>query len=275
MDLTLTPPAVSFDLTTARLNIDILKLGTYKRYNMFISGKTDVGKRRSNNQDCFNITELDGGAFLCTVCDGMGGANGGNIASDIACKVYVANVRSAYGTASDEEVMKNAICKANSAVYEASNSDPALTGMGTTLVSALIHPEGEITVANIGDSRLYYFTNGQLTQITHDHSYVQYLVDMGQITVSEAKKASIRNIIIRSVGNEAETTPDFFHLDYEPDGKLLLCTDGLTNCATADQITKVVKQADGDTMDKATDKLVKYANDGGGLDNITVIMVKL
>ena len=85
MDLTLTPPAVSFDLTTARLNIDILKLGTYKRYNMFISGKTDVGKRRSNNQDCFNITELDGGAFLCTVCDGMGGANGGNIAGDIAC----------------------------------------------------------------------------------------------------------------------------------------------------------------------------------------------
>ena len=242
---------------------------------MFISGKTDVGKRRANNQDCYNITELHDGTILCTVCDGMGGANGGNIASDIACRIYVSSIKAAYGTATDEEVMKQAIAAANNAVYEASNSEPSLNGMGTTLVSALIHPNGSITVANIGDSRLYFFNEGQLTQITHDHSYVQYLVDMGQITVSEAKKASIRNIIIRSVGNEPETSADFFNIDYVAGAKLLLCTDGLTNCATIEQITKAVKGADADTMDKATDRLIKYANDGGGLDNITVILIKL
>lgn len=242
---------------------------------MFISGKTDVGKRRANNQDCFNITELDDGSVLCTVCDGMGGANGGNIASDIATRVFVSSVRLSYGTASDEEVMRNAIKEANKAVFEASNSDKALTGMGTTLVSALIHRGGDITVANVGDSRLYFFSGGQLTQITHDHSYVQYLVDMGQITVNEAKKASIRNIIIRSIGNEAETTPDFFHLSHDQEGKLLLCTDGLTNCVTNEQIQKTIKSADADNLDKCTDKLIKLANDGGGLDNITVVLVIL
>lgn len=243
---------------------------------MFFIGKTDVGKRRANNQDCFNITELDDGAVLCTVCDGMGGANGGNIASDIASRVYVSNVRHNYGSDADEAVMKNAVAIANSAVYEASNLDEALKGMGTTLVSALVHDKGQITVINVGDSRLYSIINGEITQVTHDHSYVQYLVDMGQITISEAKKASIRNIIIRSIGNEEKTTPDSFEIEYNENGFLLLCTDGLSNFVSNEQMLKLVKNVSTkEDADKCTDKLIKLANDAGGTDNITVILIKL
>lgn len=243
---------------------------------MFFIGKTDVGKRRANNQDCFNITELDGGSVLFTVCDGMGGANGGNIASDIASRVYVSNVRHALGTDSDENVMKNAVVMANSAVYEASNSDESLKGMGTTLVSALVHENGQITVINVGDSRLYLIKDGDITQITHDHSYVQYLVDMGQITITEAKNASIRNIIIRSIGNEEQTSPDVFNIEYNDNTYLLLCTDGLSNFVTNDQMLKAVKNVTTkEDADKCTDKLIKLANDMGGTDNITVILIKL
>ena len=243
---------------------------------MFFIGKTDVGKRRANNQDCFNITELDGGSVLFTVCDGMGGANGGNIASDIASRVYVSNVRHALGTDSDENVMKNAVVMANSAVYEASNSDESLKGMGTTLVSALVHENGQITVINVGDSRLYLIKDGDITQITHDHSYVQYLVDMGQITITEAKNASIRNIIIRSIGNEEQTSPDVFNIEYNDKTYLLLCTDGLSNFVTNDQMLKAVKNVTTkEDADKCTDKLIKLANDMGGTDNITVILIKL
>ena len=162
---------------------------------MFISGKTDVGKRRVNNQDCFNITQLDGETFLCTVCDGMGGANGGNIASEIACGVYTDFVKEGFSPDSenDAELMKAAVARANSAVYEAAQADPALKGMGTTLVSVLLRKSGKATIINVGDSRLYSISNGQICQVTRDHSYVQYLVDMGQITVSEAKNASIRD----------------------------------------------------------------------------------
>ncbi|MBQ7780055.1 MAG: Stp1/IreP family PP2C-type Ser/Thr phosphatase [Clostridia bacterium] len=244
---------------------------------MFICGKSDVGKRRVNNQDCFSVTPLSGGAFLCTVCDGMGGANGGNIASEIACRVYTDFVKESFSpeNENDAELMKAAITCANTAVYEAAQADQALKGMGTTLVSALVREKGKATVINVGDSRLYSLGAGQIRQITRDHSYVQYLVDMGQITVNDAKSASIRNIIIRSIGNEAKTNPDIFHLDHETDGYLLLCTDGLTNCVPNDVIAENVKADSGEELEKCAEKLIDLANEGGGNDNITVLLVKL
>ncbi len=244
---------------------------------MFISGKSDVGKRRVNNQDCFNVTPLPDGAFLCTVCDGMGGANGGNIASEIACRVYTDFVKEGYTSsgADDAALMKTAVAHANTAVYEAAQTDPALKGMGTTLVSALVRENGIATVINVGDSRLYSLSTGQIRQITRDHSYVQYLVDMGQITVNEAKSASIRNIIIRSIGNEPKTNPDIFHLDHETDGYLLLCTDGLTNCVPNDVIAENIKAESGEELDACAQRLIELANEGGGSDNITVLLVKL
>jgi len=168
---------------------------------MIFSGKTDVGKRRANNQDKFDITELESGAVLLTVCDGMGGANGGSEASRIAISVYTETVSSGYASSLSDlgNLLRRAVAAANKAVYDAAASEESLSGMGTTLVSALVSPDGHVDVINVGDSRLYHITDEGNKQITRDHSYVQYLVDMGQITVKEAKTASIRNIIIRSV----------------------------------------------------------------------------
>ncbi len=244
---------------------------------MFISGKSDVGKRRVNNQDCFSIDELGSGSYLLTVCDGMGGANGGNIASEIACRVYTDYVKENYDPSaeSDAELLKSGVTKANTAVYEAAAADPALQGMGTTLVSALVRENGSATVINVGDSRLYSLADGSITQVTRDHSYVQYLVDMGQITVSEAKNFSRRNIIIRSIGNEAKTNPDIFDIDPIKGGYLLLCTDGLTNCVSNEVIAGTVSASDKEQLDACADKLIDLANDGGGSDNITVLLIKL
>ena len=244
---------------------------------MIFSGKSDVGKRRANNQDNFNITDLAGGACLLTVCDGMGGAKGGNVASGIACSVYTETVCRGFSAEEPHNtaLLKEAVTAANTAVYEVAMADEALKGMGTTLVSALVTPDGRISVVNVGDSRLYALTDGELKQITHDHSYVQYLVDMGQITMKEAKTASIRNIIIRSVGNEAETTPDLFSLSLQEGAYLLLCSDGLTNCVANDVLAATVHAEDLDSLNRCAETLISLANEGGGIDNITVVLAKI
>lgn len=243
---------------------------------MIFCGKTDVGKRRANNQDCYAVTPLPDGACLLTVCDGMGGVNGGNVASEIACRVYTEAVVGGYdGEGNDTELMRTAVASANTAVYEAASSDEALKGMGTTLVSALVRADGSVTVVNVGDSRLYCLTDKELCQISRDHSYVQYLVDMGQITMKEAKNASIRNIIIRSVGNEAQTNPDFFTIAPAPGSYLLLCTDGLTNCVPNELLAETIHGDTEEELNACAERLISLANEGGGTDNITVILGKL
>ncbi len=243
---------------------------------MIVCGKSDVGKRRTNNQDKFHITVLPGDAFLLTVCDGMGGANGGNVASQIACSVYTEKVTLGYAPELTDcgTLLQEAVTAANVAVYEAAQRDESLKGMGTTLVSVLIRKDGQATVVNVGDSRLYTLKKGELTQITRDHSYVQYLVDKGQITLKEAKTSSIRNIIIRSVGNEPKTSPDLFRIVLEPGTYLLLCSDGLTNCVPNDRLVKAIAAETMEELDACATRLVELANEGGGVDNITVILGK-
>ncbi len=244
---------------------------------MIFSAKSDVGKRRANNQDNYNITPLEEGAFLFTVCDGMGGANGGHVASRIACSVYTETIRQGYSTENPHNaaLLKEAVAAANTAVFEAAVADKSLQGMGTTLVSALVTPDRRVSVVNVGDSRLYTLFDNDLKQITRDHSYVQYLVDMGQITMKDAKTASIRNIIIRSVGNEAETSPDLFSLELEPGAYLLLCSDGLTNCVSNELLSATLHAEDQEALDHCASALIALANDGGGLDNITVVLAKI
>ncbi len=244
---------------------------------MFFSGISDIGKRRATNQDSFSIIPLSGGHTLCTVCDGMGGASGGNVASEIALSTYTEYVENNFTSETEkwQQLLFDAVSAANTAVYERAAGDEALKGMGTTLASLLVSENGDACAVNVGDSRIYCLDGGALRQITRDHSYVQYLVDMGQLTLKEAETASIRNIIIRSVGNEAAANPDFFDLKLGSGSVILLCSDGLTNCVGSDGIVGAISAENEDELKASAEKLIELANDGGGTDNITVILGKI
>ena len=244
---------------------------------MLFCGKSDIGKKRSSNQDSFDITQL-GDALLCTVCDGMGGANGGNIASSLAIRVYTEAVAGAIDGKKPmaeldvRKIMNDAVRRANNEVYCKAADDAALDGMGTTLVSALIYGD-TLYAANVGDSRLYMCDDNGLVQLTRDHSYVQYLIDLGKLTPEEAEKAPMRNIITRSVGNEADVSTDTSVISLTGGCHLLLCSDGLSSYVSSKVISDIIT-GDGELSEKAG-KLVDAALEGGGGDNITVILVSL
>ena len=251
---------------------------------MFFFGKSDIGKRRSTNQDCFNITSLSDGSFLCTVCDGMGGANGGNIASEIASNVYTSYIKEHIEDESEnkQELIFRAIVEANSAVFKKASSDEVLNGMGTTLVSALIDKNGNATIVNVGDSRMYMLYDDDLDQLTHDHSYVQMLVDMGQITKEEAATNPRRNILTRAVGTEKVIEVDITSMEIpEGDVYFLLCSDGLYNFVSEDSMKNIMRAPlegfDDDYDAELSQKvktLIDRANENGGGDNITIILVR-
>ena len=261
---------------------------------MFFYGCSDIGRKRRTNQDSFAAVRLYDNAFLSVVCDGMGGANGGNIASALAVKVFVEQVKKQLAAIKSEagegrkpdgkaivSVLVRAARRANEAVYFRAAEEEALNGMGTTLVAALV-VNGDLYAVNIGDSRLYRIENGTIRKITKDHSYVQYLIDRGELTEADAEKAGIRNIIIRSVGTEEDVDPDVFAEQLDGEGFLLLCSDGLTNYVTEETILKTVlapceigdiTETDYELEDK-THRLVDLANEGGGGDNITAVLMK-
>ena len=244
---------------------------------MQIFSKTDRGRVRTDNQDAYFAGKITDDSVFAVVCDGMGGANAGNVASELACSVYTGTVKNGFdpGMTDRAALLKKAVAAANTAVYEKAASDESLRGMGTTLVSALVAPDGSITAINVGDSRMYCIDGGELRQITRDHSYVQYLVDMGQLTISEAENASIKNIIIRSVGNEEESNPDLFTLRLSEGSYILLCSDGLTNCVPKADIAAAVSAETQKELDDCAGQLISLANEGGGIDNITVILGKI
>ncbi len=228
--------------------------------------------------------ELTDSVSLFTVCDGMGGASAGETASATACSVYHsamtesirANLAGTHlitplNAKLCKRLMTDALTEANGAVYRLSKTDPALDGMGTTLVSVLLVNKTAYFV-NVGDSRAYYYKDGELSQITKDHSYVQYLVDNGMIQPDEAESHPHKNLITRSVGTSAEITPDLFALDTRRTDVILLCSDGLTNMVSEAEIAEVLGNNDVDFSHKA-ERLVARANSHGGTDNITALVV--
>jgi len=257
---------------------------------MNLYGKSDIGKVREENQDSFGITELLPGVYLCVVCDGMGGAAGGSVASQIAVEVFTSSLREkltpepteTYPELSDRKVRSSLIASvdaANIAVFRKAGemNDGSLDGMGTTLTAVLFTETGYAWSVNVGDSRIYrVFPNG-IRQITHDHSVVQEYLDKGIITPEEAKTFSMKNVITRAVGVADWVEPDVASVDIEPEngmnGNLLLCSDGLYNCVSEDRI--VALMASGEPIDKRADMLVKTARKAGGPDNITVIIIDL
>lgn len=251
---------------------------------MLFYGKTDVGNHRAANQDNFLIRKYSADVLVAVVCDGMGGVNGGNTASRIASGAFYAAVNEAekshplfFGMSEDDiyDVLKKAALEANAAVYGMAAEDPALMGMGTTLVSCLIIGE-KAYISNVGDSRLYLVSDGVIKQVTHDHSYVQYLVDMGKLTPEEAKHSRNRNLITRAVGTEKAVECDLFTHGVKSGDCFVLCSDGLTNHVEPFEICDAVADIkDAADTQSACESLIDRANERGGLDNITVVVLSI
>ncbi len=241
---------------------------------MFSYGKSDVGKVRRNNEDSFKITESDEWVSAL-VCDGMGGVRGGEIASELAVCVYTDILFKEIGKSGETlsgQIIKNAmltaVAEANESVVKRAARDISLEGMGTTLVAAFVW-RNKAFVVNVGDSRLYRMYKGQLYQVTKDHSFVQYLVDNGKITEEEAKEHPNRNVITRALGIGEIVEPDFFMV--EDFDSLLLCSDGLVNYVPQDEICKTINTVIG--VKSKVKNLINAAKDGGGGDNITVVLL--
>ena len=239
---------------------------------MRIFAKTDKGIVRSINQDAYAANVLPGGAAFAVVCDGMGGASAGDIASKTAIEVISQYVLNGYNPnmSSDDikRLLDNAIASANLDVYTLAQKDEQLKGMGTTVV-ATITSETRAVICNVGDSRAY-LVNESITQITRDHTMVQSLVELGKLSEEEAKNHPEKNIITRALGVEENILTDSYFIDITADDNLLLCTDGLSNYASEEKILQIVN---GNVLDKVSNLLIDEANNGGGRDNITVVII--
>ncbi len=240
-------------------------------------GKTDIGKVRTENQDTYFI-ELDAqGNTVCVVCDGMGGAKGGAVASAIAASSFAEEVRSHLpGGERDAEFLKalarDACERANSDVYERSLASPEYSGMGTTLVAAIASGR-RMVITNIGDSRAYLITRGGIERLTRDHSLVEDMMIQGDITAEQARRHPSRNLITRAVGVDKETECDVYYREMNPGEHILLCSDGLTNMVEEQEMLYEVLH--GGDKSLACERLVEIANSRGGRDNITVVLLEI
>lgn len=237
---------------------------------MIIHSKIDKGIIRNSNQDAFIAGQLAENITFAIVCDGMGGANAGNIASEIAVKTvseYLYNSFRDNMTLNDfERTLKNAISSANLLIFNKAVKDEALKGMGTTIVAAIVK-DNDAIIAHVGDSRIYLL-NDEIKQLTKDHSIVQTLIENGEISPDDAKHHPRKNVITRALGVEAEVVADFDELTLNTNDTLLLCTDGLTNYVPEANIYEIFKQND---LSLVSETLVSKANENGGGDNITVV----
>ncbi len=238
---------------------------------MKIVAKTDTGKVRASNQDAYAAGELPNGVAWAVVCDGMGGAAGGNVASTTAVKIISEQITSKYRASMSGTSIRNmllaAITAANVSVYEIGSSNAELQGMGTTVVACVL-AENEAFIAHAGDSRAYILHENDLTQLTRDHSMVQDLVETGKITQDEAKHHPRKNIITRAVGVDRDIDIDFCVEELKAEDTLLICTDGLTNYVDIDEIREITAE---NSFYGYAESLVKRANENGGGDNITVV----
>lgn len=241
---------------------------------MIAFGNTNKGTVRQNNQDSYAVELFDPtDAALLVVCDGMGGANAGNVASGLAVNRFLEEVRPKIapemGITYVEDMLRVAAQCANQSVFELSISRPEFQGMGTTLVAALVQGQN-VALVNVGDSRAYLLRGGQAYQLTEDHSYVQEMVRKGRLTPEESRIHPHKNLITRAVGVDAFVDSDLFQCTLADDDVLLLCSDGLTGMVTDEEITRIVGSAP--TLQQAVGELIDRACENGGVDNITVVL---
>lgn len=233
--------------------------------------KTDKGKKREMNQDYVYTSDTPVGNLpnLYILADGMGGHNAGDYASRCTVQTITASVAADENTA-PIAIIKDAVQRANEEILEKASTDIDLEGMGTTVVIATVI-EHTLYVANVGDSRLYLVRNG-LQQLTKDHSFVQEMVRRGEIDAKEARVHPDRNIITRAIGGSKKMEVDFFEEELKQGDRILMCSDGLTDMIEDDEIYRVLVCAD-DTQ-QGVERLVDTANENGGNDNITVIIIE-
>ena len=239
-------------------------------------GLTDVGNVRSQNQDAFRIVELGKDALLAVVCDGMGGAKSGNVASRLASEVFSEEVKRSFSADltpdEAEQMLRAAANLANISVFEQSQLSEDYAGMGTTLVAALTYPRATL-VLNIGDSRAYLINADGVQCITRDHSVVEMMVQRGELTPEQAKTHPSKNLITRAVGTEETVFSDVFSVETEPEDCILLCSDGLSNQMADQEI--LFEVVHGARRDDCCRRLLEIAKNRGAPDNVTSVLIEL
>ncbi|MDY4230825.1 MAG: Stp1/IreP family PP2C-type Ser/Thr phosphatase [Candidatus Faecousia sp.] len=239
-------------------------------------GLTDVGNVRSQNQDAFRIVELGKDALLAVVCDGMGGAKSGNVASRLASEVFSEEVKRSFSADltpdEAEQMLRAAANLANISVFEQSQLSEDYAGMGTTLVAALTYPRATL-VLNIGDSRAYLINADGVQCITRDHSVVEMMVQRGELTPEQAKTHPSKNLITRAVGTEETVFSDVFRVETEPEDCILLCSDGLSNQMADQEI--LFEVVHGARRDDCCRRLLEIAKNRGAPDNVTSVLIEL
>lgn len=242
---------------------------------MIIYGASDIGRVRSSNQDSFITGKMSDSVSFVVVCDGMGGANGGNIASEIATNVISEHIKSAYrdnmGSNSIRYLLMSAVIAANAEIYDRAQEDETLLGMGTTVVAVIV-VDNSAHIVHVGDSRAYIVSPNNIEQITHDHSVVQSMLDNGEITEQEARKHPNRNVITRALGVRDKVDVDYDEISLSEYDILLICTDGLTNFVEDKKIAKIIKK---NKISEYPNVLIDTANNNGGGDNITVVTLSV
>lgn len=239
--------------------------------NMEIFAKTHTGMVRDNNEDFFMY---DNDLNFFVVADGIGGHNAGEVASELACTIIIENLRKHYSSYSQKLplLLTKSIEKANKAVYIKSLEHENFEGMGTTITLGILS-EGIVYVAHVGDSRMYIIKNDKIQQVTRDHTLVNELLANGTITCEEAKVHPQRNIITKAVGSSEKLSVDIFEIEVENNNVLLLCSDGLTDTTDDSKILDIIINSE--NYHHACTSLIDSANESGGHDNITVMIVKL
>lgn len=241
---------------------------------MKVTAKTDIGRARTENQDNYRAGVLPDDTVWAVVCDGMGGANGGAVASRLAADSIEETFTQAFEGAALPKgiagIQEEAIEKANEAIYLCSRQNISMAGMGTTVVSAVIRKD-VLYLSHVGDSRAYMYRAGKLEQLTRDHSMVQALVEKGSITEEEAYRHPGKNLITRALGVGAKVETESVAVHIKPEDIVLLCSDGLSNYVTPEKIVHILQNS---PFFETAGALVEAALNADGHDNITALLIK-
>ena len=242
-----------------------------------VQGITDVGLVRKENQDAYAVREETlSGHTVCVVCDGMGGAAGGKLASRIAVTTYLEELEKVLTAAMNPEQLREAssyaVSLANRAIQTVAGESPEYGGMGTTLVSAITYEDGAV-ITNVGDSRAYHISAAGITRVTTDHSLVQSMVERGDITAEEARRHPNRSLITRALGPDIDAECDGYICPMAAGEFLLLCSDGLVNTVTDQEMLSVVLHSEG--LEHALEWLLQIAKEHGAPDNVTAVLLQV